>query len=103
MYLKVFKALKVVLLILVIILMSFTIILLIIIYTKNGQKRCIFKSLEEILKNLEEILKIYRVAKKHGITWNLTIYAKKKTWNFVGKSWKNLELFFNLYFLTTFM
>ena len=26
-----------------------------------------------------------------------------KTWNFLEKSWKNLELFFNLNFLTTFL
>ena len=60
MYLKVFQALKVVL-ILVIILMSFTIFLLIKMCTKIGQNKICYQiNLEEILKNLEEILKTWK-------------------------------------------
>ena len=66
MYLKVFSALKVIL-ILVIILMSFTITLPITICTKNGQKICTFKTLEEIQKTWK------KMSKKPMATLNLTI------------------------------
>ena len=39
-------------------------------------------------------------------TWNNLEFdklGKTKTWNFIEKPWKNLELFFNLNFLANFL